>query len=72
MSETKTTIASVTIELFSDGSTSIIIPDEFQDKIGLNQLEEILRQTLDKVYVNRISLAVTKLMEENSAPSKNN
>jgi len=72
MSETKKMIAGVNIEMYDDGSTGIIIPEEFQEKIGLNQLEEILRHTLDKVYVNRISIAVTKIIEEKNNPSRNN
>lgn len=59
----KKTIASVTIEIFDDGSTGIIIPEEFQEKININQLEEILRSTLDKVYINRISMAIIKMSE---------
>lgn len=59
----KKIIAAVNIEIFDDGSTSIIIPEEFQDKININQLEEILRSTLDKVYINRISMAVIKMSE---------
>jgi len=69
----KKKIAGVTIELFDDGSTNVIIPEEFQEKIKINQLEEILRQTLDKVYINRISASVAQLLQPNkNEPKKNN
>jgi len=61
--KSKKTIAAVNIEIFDDGSTGINIPEEFQEKININQLEEILRSTLDKVYINRISMAVIKMSE---------
>ena len=69
----KKKIAAVTIELFDDGSTNVTIPEEFQEKIKINQLEEILRQTLDKVYINRISASVVQLLQPNkNEPKKNN
>jgi hypothetical protein len=54
----------ITVTLFTDGSTSVNVPEEFRENTSVNDIESILKDTLDKIVTNRIAASVLNIINK--------
>jgi hypothetical protein len=61
----------ITVTLFTDGSTSVNVPEEFRENTSVNDIESILKDTLDKIVTNRIAASVLNIINKQQSQANN-